>query len=36
MDPGSAALLSPTALRDIVRFLRSHGTKPKGKKHSNR
>jgi hypothetical protein len=34
-DEEPTVLLSPTALRDLVRFLRSHRTKPNRKKHSN-
>ncbi len=32
-DNGSTVLLSPTALRDLVRFLRDHCSKPNEKKH---
>jgi hypothetical protein len=34
-DEEPTTLLSPTALRDLVRFLRSHRTTPKQKKHFN-
>ena len=34
-DEEPTVLLSPTALRDLVRFLRSQRTKPNRKKHSN-
>jgi hypothetical protein len=34
-DEEPTVLFSPTALRDLVRFLRSQRTKPNRKKHSN-
>ena len=34
-DEEPTVLLAPTALRDLVRFLRSHRMKPNNKKHSD-
>jgi len=34
-DEEPMILLSPTALRDLIRFVRTHCTKPNDKKHFN-